>query len=94
MDIIHLVAGAAVELLLVLVQVCDLKFSSTLVAFEAVLLENSNYAFDAQTVVDLMVRCPVSSHDRLHGEDRSEATWTSRRRQSLSLSSHLWALSS
>ena len=38
---IHLVAGAAVELLLVLVQVCDLKFSSTLVAFEAVLLENS-----------------------------------------------------
>ena len=38
---IHLVAGAAVELLLVLVQVWDLKFSSTLVAFEAVLLENS-----------------------------------------------------
>ena len=41
MNIIHLVAGAAVELLLVLVQVCDLKFSSTLVAFEAVLFKNT-----------------------------------------------------
>ena len=32
---VHLVAGAAVEQFLMFVQVSDIKFSSTLIAFEA-----------------------------------------------------------
>ena len=36
-NFVHLVAGAAVEQFLVLVQVSDVKFSSALTAFEAIL---------------------------------------------------------
>ena len=36
-NFVHLVAGAAVEQFLVLIQVSDVKFSSALIAFEAIL---------------------------------------------------------